>query len=205
MTAHSAPTCAHASGTAKREPQSASGGERWRPVPGYEDYYEVSDLGRVRTVARVCYRSDGRPQRVKARIKRATAAVRRSGAGNYLSVILKVDGIEKRCYVHNLVLRAFDRLPLPGEQSRHRNGIKEDNRLSNLHWGTHKDNAVDRIEHGTHPIGSRNGFARLTEADVPHIRAARAAGATVQAIARQYGVNRETIGHLLRGDTWRHA
>ena len=169
--------------------------EEWRPILGYEDRYEVSDLGRVRSL-----------YWTPPRIRSLTPCSGHSGEGFYLTVSLKCDGVEKRRYAHALVLEAFFVGPrLPDTQVRHRNGIKNDNRLSNLLWGTRKDNADDRIEHGTHPAGSRNGFARLTEADVPAIRAARAGGATVRSIAQQYGVNRETVGYLLRGKTWTHV
>ena len=179
--------------------------EEWRPVLGFEDYYEVSDLGRVRTIKRKHMLSTGRLHTIPSRIRKLTSVVGNSGAGFYLAVSLKVDGVETRCYVHILVLDAFRGPRLADTQTRHLNGIKNDNRLSNLCWGTRRQNAADRIAHGTHPVGSRNGFARLHETDIPIIRAAYDNGIPVNAIARRYAVGRMTIFNVIKRNTWTHV
>ena len=92
-----------------------------------------------------------------------------------------------------------------GEQTRHLDGNPTHNTLANLTWGTRVENAADRVGHGTAPVGSRNGYAKLHENDVPVIRAAYASGDTQTAIARRYGVHRMVIQKLLRGETWAHV
>lgn len=115
--------------------------ERWRPVVGYEHGYQVSDLGRVRSIPRVTSRSTlpGGP------ISPARTGTRRS----YLFVHLYGDGTSEQKYVHRLVLEAFVGPCPPGLETRHLNGDSFDNRLSNLRWGTRAENAADRIRHGT--------------------------------------------------------
>ncbi len=88
----------------------------------------------------------------------------------YLHVRLCRDGKKYYPMVHRLVLLAFAGLPLPGHQSRHRNGNKQDNRRRNLRWGTVTDNNRDRIRHGTIPRGENNKTAKLTVAAVQQIR-----------------------------------
>lgn len=93
-------------------------GEEWRPVPGFEDLYEVSDRGRVRS------------------IERETPAGRRGGtikspgrAGRgYPQAHLWKEGERYARYVHDLVLEAF-RGPRPeGHQASHLDGDLENNR-----------------------------------------------------------------------------
>lgn len=111
--------------------------ENWKSVKGYEGYYEVSDLGRVRRLGRF----------VKTGIKHSDfklhkghilkQAKKRRG---YYSVDLCKDGKVKTISVHRLVATAF--LP-QGEgqtQVNHKNANKNDNRAANLEWCTPQEN-----------------------------------------------------------------
>lgn len=101
--------------------------ERWKPVPGYETLYEVSSLGRVRSI------KNGRCRPVKLEVSR----------WNYLRVNLHRDGDGgTRFMVHRLVLRAFKGLDPP--EVDHKNRVHDDNRLSNLRPSTRLLNARNR-------------------------------------------------------------
>jgi hypothetical protein len=120
--------------------------EQWRPVVGWEGLYEVSDHGRVKTVAGIRMRPDGTSMRLRERIRVATP--NRTG---HLILILSGAPRRAKCVkVHRLVLEAFVGLAPEGMMSLHRNGNPADNRLENLHWGTNARNTLDSIEHGTH-------------------------------------------------------
>ena len=111
--------------------------ENWKPVKGFEGYYEVSDLGRVRRVDRLVrtgiryneYRN------FKGRILKLHK--KRNG---YLTVDLSKENIVKTITVHTLVATAF----LPREEGQtevnHKNCDKADNRVSNLEWCTSREN-----------------------------------------------------------------
>jgi len=75
--------------------------ELWRPVVGWEGYYEVSDRHRVRTVARVIIRSNGHPQRIRGRIRR----VRQRPYDRQVTLVR--DGKYMTFRVHPLVEAAF--------------------------------------------------------------------------------------------------
>lgn len=109
--------------------------ETWKPVLGYESYYEVSDLGRVRSLN---YKCTGNVQVLReARIKRDE---------EYLGVYLSKDGQGKTKQVHRLVYEAFYG-PIPeGLQINHINEDPSDNRLANLNVMTPKENT----NYGTH-------------------------------------------------------
>lgn len=119
--------------------------ECWRSVAGHEGYYEVSDLGNVRSIDRTVVQSNGKVRFFPGRVIRP----RKQNSG-YLSVGLKRGPKVWRRNVHRLVLEAFEG-PCPGGMTvRHLNGDQEDNRLVNLRYGTLRENMLDQVAHGTH-------------------------------------------------------
>ena len=115
------------------------------PVMGYEGLYEVSDLGRVRSVERVVVRSNGVTQKVAASI-RATAP-KQSG---HLCLTLYRDGHGRRFQVHCLMLESFVGPRPPGLQGLHWDDDPTNNDLANLRWGTPGDNRRDEVRNGNH-------------------------------------------------------
>lgn len=116
--------------------------ERWLPIPGHEGRYEVSDLGRVRSLAQTT--RDGR--RLKPRLLSG-----RPQTSGHLAALLTTDGVSRNALVHRLVLFAFVGPPPPGMHALHSDGDPANNRLSNLRWGTPSENSLDAVRHGVHP------------------------------------------------------
>jgi NUMOD4 motif/HNH endonuclease len=116
--------------------------ETWRPVMGYEGLYEVSDLGRVRSLDRMT----GRRLR-RGRILKAIPQKR----GGHLHVSLCADGTEVVRHVHRIVLEAFVGPRPDGMETRHLDGDPVNNALTNICWGTYADNRQDMLRHGKHP------------------------------------------------------
>lgn len=116
--------------------------ERWIPVPEYEDIYEVSDQGRVRSVDRVVIDKQGSRRRsFKGRILRPQKVYT-----GYTMVALSKDGKVSDWYIHRLVLTAFVGAPGPGQEGCHNNDIRDDNRLENLRWDSHLENVRDAVK-----------------------------------------------------------
>lgn len=110
---------------------------------------------------------------------------------------------------HRLVLQAF-RGPCPeGQECLHIDGDPGNNRLSNLRWGTPKENGEDMVRHGVSPRGERHGLAKLTEGMVRAIMAERdRSGAGARSIAALLGLPaamRGAVGGVIRGQTWNHV
>jgi len=116
--------------------------ERWLPVPGWETYYEVSDLGRVRSTPRVIVMKNGTPRPVRGRILRMHTLV----PGGYVQVRFSRGAEAVGLLVHRLVLLAFVGEPPEGMECCHGDSVRDNNRLSNLRWGTKGDNMYDKWE-----------------------------------------------------------
>ena len=119
--------------------------EEWRPIPGYEGWYEASDQGRVRSVDRLIVDSRGRRYQYPSVVLKPK--VRKDG---YLEVALRRNGHALHKRVHQLTMLAFVGPPPPGMEVRHLDRNRSNNVLSNLSYGTHLDNMSDRALHGTH-------------------------------------------------------
>lgn len=119
--------------------------EVWRPVSGYVGIYEVSNLGRVRSVTRVT--STGHHRRGKV--------LSPSSSTGHLFVNLFRAGASEKKYVHRLVMGAFVG-PLPdGLEVCHNDGDPTNNTTGNLRYDTHSENNRDTVRHGRHPQASK--------------------------------------------------
>jgi len=153
--------------------------ENWRDIPGHEGRYMVSDLGRVRSPYRTLQQFTDKD--------------------GYLCVTLP----SGRTRVHRIVLRTFVGPKPPGLVTRHDNGIRTDNRLSNLLYGTPQENTDDRLRHGTHQFGEQNPKVKLTRADVEFIRAKPYQRGLYGKLAQRFGVTRTTVSYIARGRSWK--
>lgn len=120
--------------------------EIWKPVKGYEGLYEVSSLGRVKSLARKtkiinvygeCYIN------LKERILK-----QRTTTKGYLDVALYKNGKYKTKKVHRLVAETFIPNPNNLPQVNHINGIKTDNSAENLEFCTNQENITHAIKIG---------------------------------------------------------
>ena len=102
--------------------------EIWKPVVGYEGLYEVSNLGRLRSVERIVKRPEGE-WHYKEKILRA----HKTNKG-YLRTRLYRNGVAQTLSIHRLVLTAFVPNPQNLPMINHKNEKVWDNRLDNLEW-----------------------------------------------------------------------
>lgn len=89
-----------------------------------------------------------------------------------------------------------------GLEAAHKCGNRACVNPAHIYWATPLKNASDRISHGTHPKGSANGNAKLSEADVAEAKRRKARGESQAAIARHFGVTRQAIHGIFSGRNW---
>lgn len=146
--------------------------ENWRDVPGYEGAYEVSDLGRVRSLDRfIAFDHPTRPGLWRR------GRMRRTPVGNhgYPTVSLTCTRHRQRArLVHRLVLEAFVGPCPPGMEACHNNGDRTDSRLVNLRWDTSTENNRDTVRHGRSPGKLKTRCPRRHLLVAPNLRAREA-------------------------------
>jgi hypothetical protein len=183
--------------------------EVWKPVVDYEGFYEVSDLGRLRSMRRTIPhgRWPGRSRQTGGRMVAPLV-----GTGNartwdgYTRFNLKRDGKQYRFYAHILVAAAFLGPRPDGLQICHGPGGPLDNRLANLSYGTSsKNNGDDKWRDGTITAGVRASTAKLTDEIVREIRVRAAAGEPRATLAQEFGVGKTAIHNAVQGLTWKHV
>lgn len=118
--------------------------EIWKPIVGYEQYYEISDLGRVRSLPRkriVFGKETIRDGRIITPI--------RHHKNGYYNVTVSVNNVKKLLSLHRTIAIAFIENPKKLPEVNHRNGEKSDNKVGNLEW-------ISRIENVRH--ANKNGL-----------------------------------------------
>ncbi len=172
--------------------------EVWRDIPGYEGWYSMSSLGRVRRDAFACSRTkDGVLKQYYTR--------------RYMSVILTRYGIAKTYRVHRLVLNAFIGPP-PTEihQGNHKDGNTKNNCPSNLEWATPSENKL----HAIHVLGKwpdnqgeRHPRSFLTDKQIIDIRRRYRRRGSVdsgKSLASEFGTTRGNVSLIVNNKAWHH-
>lgn len=165
-----------------------------RAIKNYEGRYEISSIGRVKSVGRG---RGMRPGRILAL---------RAHEGGYLAVDLWANNKPKRFLVHRLVAAAFvGELP-DNMEVNHDNGNKKDNRASNLEIVSRQENIDHAVATGLiNNKGTRNSSARITEDDVLAIRREYKRGVCgYLSTSRKLGLSQEIVRGVITGRTWSH-
>lgn len=165
--------------------------EQWKSISGYIGYYEISNLGNVR------------------RIKFGSGV--RSGIlskyahwNGYLYANLSKQNKSKRHSIHRLVTIGFlGPPPTIKHEVRHLDGNRHNNIITNLAWGTRKENAQDMVKHGRAGscFGEKSGKSKLTESQVLLILSSSKSS---EELAKQFSVVSATISDVINNKTWKH-
>lgn len=178
-------------------PSIAAAEEIWRPVDDYQGRYEVSNLGRVRSVGRA-FASTGHR---KARFYPGTF-LKLSLRKGYLSASLSWRHKLKHFTVHRLVCIAFHgAAPSHEHEVAHYDGNRLNARADNLRWATKLENEADKLRHGRRPMGEKTNRSKLSSEQARII--SRTTGPRRE-IAEVFGVSPSAIENIRKGRTWKH-
>lgn len=168
--------------------------ETWLPLPGYEGYYEVSDLGGVRSVDRTITAANGRRMSFKGCLRKLQLNNGR------VTVTLNLPDSGKQSHqVSVLVLKAFAGPRPPGMEGCHNNGDPLDNRLINLRWDTRSENHRDAVRHGTHHEARKTHCPRGHLLIAPNLQRSQAAQGMRTCLACQRAM---AISYARPVDVW---
>jgi len=179
--------------------------EIWKPVVGYERYYEVSNLGRVKSLARKAgegYVGVNHKYNVD-RIRKLYYSKRHGR----LMVTLDAKGKSINTNVHRLVMKAFNPTNNPNLQINHKDGNKLNNRLDNLEWVTGKENIAHAFRTGLcdHRRGEHLWNSKLTNNQVRMIKNILSLGTFKHhEIGKMFKVTAGCIYHIAAGRNYKH-
>lgn len=161
--------------------------EIYKSVVGYEGFYEVSNLGNIRSL----------PRGKKGKVKQMKPTKQ-----HYYNIDLCKHGEIKRWLMHRLIAIAFIPNPENKPMVNHIDGDKHNNRLDNLEWVTGSENQKHAVRIGIKSAkGIKNSSCKLTEKQVLEILENKSPYAF---ISEQYGVSISTVSDIKRGYSWSH-
>ena len=207
--------------------------EIWKSIFGFEELYEVSNMGRIRVppirskyfnqndIKTILIKINNKEKLINIakefNVNRALISYIKNHnhqyrilkpymSSKYLSIDLRKNNQRFAKRIHHLVLETFMRSRKGKEECNHLNGIKTDNRLENLEWVTHSENCKHKYRVlGYETLhGERNGNSRLTEKDVLEIRKLCKQGCSQRKIAKLFHVCKTTIQYINNRKLWKH-
>lgn len=142
--------------------------EKWKDIKGYEGLYQVSNMGKVRSLAHFAKNNSNGGMRITSGKELAFYKM----PNGYHQVQLSKGKSRKKAYIHRLVADAFIENSLSLPEVNHKDGNKNNNSVSNLEWISHKNNQIHMVKHGlskrAHPvmcIETGKQYSSLSEAE----------------------------------------
>lgn len=179
--------------------------ELWMPVIGYEGLYEISNKGRVKSVARVLINC----QNIRREWPSKILKPQQESHGYTQVTLYRSNGRGKNFKIHRLVAESF----LAGSRGdakevNHIDGNKQNNSVINLAWVTRLENSQHAWENKLISIkyGEETSGAKLSNTEVQQIRARyRRYGKENSAVslAKEFNVTRQAIADIVHNKTWR--
>lgn len=180
--------------------------EEWKPCPEYENVYEISNLGRLKSKP-VFVQNDsifGDEGGYIKHIKLKNQTINRYG---YMTSKLCFNGKCRRLTIHRLVAKAFIPNPKKYSQVNHIDGNKKNNVISNLEWVSPSQNTKHAWDTGLinadHMKGSNHHNSKVTEEIVKDIRANKILKR--KDLAEKYNISVYTVNDIINRKTWTHV
>lgn len=152
--------------------------EVWKDIEGYEGYYQVSNLGRVKS------------------FKCNSPKILKNGKCTMGYYMVSLNNSSRR--IHRLVAETFIQNPSNKKTVNHKNGVKGDNHVDNLEWATQKENVIHSLRTGLKKT-------KLTEEDVLEIRRKYIPiSYSMGVLSKEYNVSKLSIFSIIHRNGWTH-
>jgi hypothetical protein len=178
------------------------GNEVWSTIKDYEGLYEVSNMGRVRSLDREQSRAI---VGLETYIKKGQVLSPRLQRQGYQLVALFKNGKREDKLIHRIVAEAFIPNPLKKETVNHKDNVKGNNVVNNLEWATQSENSKHAFDNGFNSNkGEKNPSRKLNNKDVRRIKMALGCGISARELGNIYNVHKSTIKSIRTGRNWKH-
>lgn len=165
--------------------------EIWKDVKGHEGLYKVSNKGRVKSLG--IWHTQPHPKGNGEFNVFHKPKILTCGPDHYGYRQVSLGGGKKRngkvCW---LVMEAFIGPRPPKMDVCHKDGNRQNDDISNLYYGTRKENIADAIRHGTFPEGEASGQSKLTSRQVVELRNMRDRGVSFKELGKIFKVSQAT-------------
>jgi hypothetical protein len=174
--------------------------EQWKPVLGFEGAYEVSTLGRVRSLTRITRDCWGGTRTWPGRMLKPKPGKKYG----YVNLRLHANGKSRSTSIHVLVAEVFVPNPENKPEVNHKNSDRTCNRATNLEWMTKSEQQHHAFKYGfkTGARGTRQWMSKLKEKDVREIRKQCAAGKPESQIARDFSICQQHVHNIVTFKKW---
>lgn len=176
----------------KLKPVASKKGEVWRNVIGYEKYYMISNLGRVKRLESLIPNKRWGSMVVQEKL------LSFGKTKGYMYCRLSKLGVGKSYLVHRLVAIHFIPNPENKPEVNHLKG-KNDNRVKSIEWSTKKENMKHSISNGLHKSGEKHPKSVLKKEQVLCILNSKMSERKLSVL---YGVSRSAINCIKSGRSW---
>jgi hypothetical protein len=170
--------------------------EIWKDIEGYEGYYQISNLARVKSLSRSIIRANGNIYNISEKF--LNMGLNKDG---YARVALSKNSKQTFMFIHRLVATYFIPNPDSKLEVNHKNGIKSDNSIQNLEWVSPSENVQHGYNIGLSKIGEDRYNSKLTNSDIVTIRNSNLKQKELSEI---YNVSQPVISRIISGITWKH-
>lgn len=188
--------------------------EIWKDIKRYEGLYQISDLGRIKTLdKKVRNKIRGKwGYSIRKEKVMKIKITKRKGAEGYHEITLRKNGKPTSFMVHRLVGLNFIPNPDNKEEVNHKFGIRGDNRASQLEWMTKKENMKHAFDRGSwsnmdNPVkGVLCKWAKLTDEKVIKIRDEYELGKiSTRKLAEKYNISHSIMWGVVTRKRWAHV
>lgn len=166
--------------------------EIWKDIPEYEGYYQISNLGRLKTLKREGFILN---DRIRKSVK---------DQKGYLKLGLNKNNKKKMFRISRLVAEAFIPNPNNYPQINHKDGNKQNNHYKNLEWCNNSQNRIHGFRTGLikKPIGELNPNSKLTLIQINQIRILKNLF-TINELSKIYNITYQQIRNIIQYKNWK--